>query len=216
MNFSVDQTDRDTGARLGRLTTVHGAIETPAFMPVGTLGPVKGIDPHDLEQLGFRLMLNNAYHLYLRPGHKIIAEMGGLHRFTGWPGAILTDSGGFQMFSLAKLCRITDDGVSFQSHIDGSAHFITPETAIEVQEALGADIIMINNAINQVLSRTIVTSLTVVLVLIPLTLGGGEVLHDFSLALLWGVIFGTYSSIFVASPLLLLWPGGSGRLLKRA
>ncbi|HEY7128743.1 MAG TPA: tRNA guanosine(34) transglycosylase Tgt [Nitrospira sp.] len=142
MDFSVDQTDRDTGARLGRLTTVHGVIETPAFMPVGTLGPVKGIDPHDLEQLGFRLMLNNAYHLYLRPGHKIIADMGGLHRFTGWPGAILTDSGGFQMFSLAKLCRITDDGVSFQSHIDGSAHFITPETAIEVQEALGADIIM--------------------------------------------------------------------------
>ncbi|HEY7090024.1 MAG TPA: tRNA guanosine(34) transglycosylase Tgt [Tepidisphaeraceae bacterium] len=142
MNFSVEQTDRGTGARLGMLTTAHGVIETPAFMPVGTLGPVKGIDPYDLEQLGFRLMLNNAYHLCLRPGHKIIAEMGGLHRFTGWPGAILTDSGGFQMFSLAKLCRITDDGVSFQSHIDGSAHFITPETAIEVQEALGADIIM--------------------------------------------------------------------------
>jgi len=111
-------------------------------MPVGTLGPVKGIDPRDLEALGFRLMLNNAYHLYLRPGHKIVAEMGGLHRFTGWPGAILTDSGGFQVFSLAKLCRITDDGVSFQSHLDGSAHFITPETAIEIQEALGADIIM--------------------------------------------------------------------------
>jgi queuine tRNA-ribosyltransferase len=111
-------------------------------MPVGTLGPVKGIDPPDLEGLGFRLMLNNAYHLYLRPGHKLIAEMGGLHRFTGWPGAILTDSGGFQMFSLAKLCRITDEGVSFQSHVDGSAHFITPETAIEIQEALGADIIM--------------------------------------------------------------------------
>jgi len=142
MNFAVDHTDRDTSARLGTLTTAHGVIETPAFMPVGTLGPVKGIDPQDLEQLGFRLMLNNAYHLYLRPGHKIIAEIGGLHRFTGWPGAILTDSGGFQMFSLAKLCRITDAGVSFQSHLDGSAHFITPETAIEIQEALGADIIM--------------------------------------------------------------------------
>ncbi|HET8720730.1 MAG TPA: tRNA guanosine(34) transglycosylase Tgt [Nitrospira sp.] len=140
--FSIDQSDRDTGARLGTLSTAHGTIETPAFMPVGTLGPVKGIEPHDLQQLGFRLMLNNAYHLYLRPGHKIIAELGGLHRFTGWPGAILTDSGGFQVFSLAKLCRITDDGVSFQSHIDGSAHFITPETAVEVQEALGADIIM--------------------------------------------------------------------------
>jgi queuine tRNA-ribosyltransferase len=127
---------------VGTLTTPHGVIETPAFMPVGSLGPVKGIDPRDLEELGFRLMLNNAYHLYLRPGHKVVAEMGGLHQFTGWPGAILTDSGGFQMFSLAKLCRITDAGVSFQSHVDGSAHFITPETAIEIQEALGADIIM--------------------------------------------------------------------------
>jgi queuine tRNA-ribosyltransferase len=140
--FSVDHRDPHTSARLGTLTTARGVIETPAFMPVGTLGPVKGIDPRDLEQLGFTLMLNNAYHLYLRPGHKVVAEMGGLHRFTGWPGAILTDSGGFQMFSLAKLCRITDDGVSFQSHLDGSAHFITPETAIEIQEALGADIIM--------------------------------------------------------------------------
>lgn len=111
-------------------------------MPVGTLGPVKGVDPRDLEQLGFRLMLNNAYHLYLRPGHKVVAELGGLHRFTGWPGAILTDSGGFQVFSLARLCRITDAGVSFQSHIDGSAHYITPETAVEIQEALGADIMM--------------------------------------------------------------------------
>ena len=142
MNFTVDHTDRDTSARLGTLTTAHATSETPAFMPVGTLGPVKGIDPRDLEQLGFRLMLNNAYHLYLRPGHKIIGEMGGLHRFTGWAGSILTDSGGFQVFSLAKLCRITDAGVSFQSHIDGSAHYITPETAVEIQEALGADIMM--------------------------------------------------------------------------
>jgi queuine tRNA-ribosyltransferase len=142
MNFSAHHTDSTTSARLGTLTTARGVIETPAFMPVGTLGPVKGIDPRDLEQLGFNLMLNNAYHLYLRPGHKVVAELGGLHRFTGWPGAILTDSGGFQVFSLAKLCRITDDGVSFQSHLDGSAHFITPETAIEIQEALGADIIM--------------------------------------------------------------------------
>lgn len=142
MNFSVGQRDQRTGARLGTLSTSHGLVETPTFMPVGTLGPVKGIDPQDLEQLGFRLMLNNAYHLYLRPGHKIVAEMGGLHRFTGWPGAILTDSGGFQIFSLAKLCKITDEGVSFQSHLDGSTHFITPETAIEIEEALGADIIM--------------------------------------------------------------------------
>ncbi|MCL1462757.1 tRNA-guanine transglycosylase, partial [Klebsiella pneumoniae] len=92
---------------------------TPAFMPVGSLGPVKGLEPDDLQNLGFRLMLNNAYHLYLRPGHKVVAELGGLHAFTGGPGAILTDSGGFQIFSLAKLCKITDDGVTFQSHIDG-------------------------------------------------------------------------------------------------
>ena len=111
-------------------------------MPVGTLGPVKGLDPLDLEQLGYGLMLNNAYHLYLRPGHKVVAEMGGLHRFTGWPGAILTDSGGFQIFSLAKLCKVTDEGVSFQSHLDGSTHFLTPETVIEIEENLGADIIM--------------------------------------------------------------------------
>ncbi len=142
MEFSVGHHDGGTQARVGSLRTVHGQVETPSFMPVGTLGPVKGIDPIDLEQLGFRLVLNNAYHLYLRPGHKVVAELGGLHRFTGWPGAILTDSGGFQIFSLAKLCTITDDGVSFQSHLDGSTHFITPETAIEIQEALGADIIM--------------------------------------------------------------------------
>ena len=142
MNFSVGQADQGTSARIGTLGTAHGLIETPTFMPVGTLGPVKGIDPHDLEALGFGLLLNNAYHLYLRPGHKVVAEMGGLHRFTGWPGAILTDSGGFQIFSLAKLCKVTDDGVSFQSHLDGSRHFITPETAIEIEEALGADIIM--------------------------------------------------------------------------
>ena len=142
MSFTVQQVDRQTSARLGRLITAHGEIDTPAFIPVGTLGPVKGIDPVDLEQLGFRLMLSNAYHLYLRPGHKVVAEMGGLHRFTGWPGAILTDSGGFQIFSLAKLCTVTDEGVSFQSHLDGSTHFITPETAIEIEEALGADIMM--------------------------------------------------------------------------
>ncbi|MCG3768016.1 MAG: Queuine tRNA-ribosyltransferase [Nitrospira sp.] len=142
MDFSVQQADRETRARLGRLSTAHGVIDTPAFMPVGTLGPVKGIDPTDLDKLGFGLMLNNAYHLYLRPGHKVVAALGGLHRFTGWSGAILTDSGGFQIFSLAKLCKVADDGVSFQSHLDGSAHFITPETAIEIQEALGADIMM--------------------------------------------------------------------------
>lgn len=142
MDFQVTQTDRTSGARLGVLRTAHGVVETPAFMPVGSLGPVKGIDPDDLQAFGFQIMLNNAYHLYLRPGHKVVAEMGGLHAFTTWPGAILTDSGGFQVFSLAKLCQVTDEGVSFRSHLDGSAHFITPEVSVEIQEALGADIIM--------------------------------------------------------------------------
>ncbi len=140
--FTLRQRDRHTAARLGQVRTARGVIDTPAFMPVGSLGPVKGLEPDDLHQLGFRLMLNNAYHLYLRPGHKVVAELGGLHAFTGWSGAILTDSGGFQIFSLAKLCKVTDEGVTFQSHLDGSTHFITPETAIDIEEALGADIIM--------------------------------------------------------------------------
>ncbi len=142
VQFLIRSADAATRARRGTLSTAHGPVETPTFIPVGTLGPVKGVEPQDLEQLGVRLILNNAYHLYVRPGHKVVAEMGGLHRFIGWPGAILTDSGGFQIFSLAKLCKITDDGVSFQSHLDGSTHFITPETAIEIEESLGADIIM--------------------------------------------------------------------------
>ncbi|MFM8552369.1 MAG: tRNA guanosine(34) transglycosylase Tgt [Nitrospiraceae bacterium] len=140
--FSVRQTDANGVARQGLLVTAHGSIETPAFMPVGSLGAVKGIGPEDLAGLGFRMILNNAYHLYLRPGHRVVEELGGLHKFTGWPGAILTDSGGFQVFSLAKLCRVTDEGVTFQSQVDGSSHHITPERAIEIQEALGADIIM--------------------------------------------------------------------------
>lgn len=143
MQYHVQQSDRHSKGRVGLLTTGHAEVETPAFMPVGSLGPVKGLEPEDLQSLGFRLILNNAYHLYLRPGHKIVADMGGLHAFTGWPGAILTDSGGFQIFSLAKLCEITDEGVTFQSHIDGSTHFVTPEKAIEIEEALGADIIMV-------------------------------------------------------------------------
>lgn len=142
VQYQLRQRDRQTRARLGRLQTLRAVIDTPAFMPVGTLGPVKGLEPDDLQALGFRLMLNNAYHLYLRPGHKVVAELGGLHAFTGWPGAILTDSGGFQIFSLAKLRTVSDEGVTFQSHIDGSTHFITPETAIEIEEALGADMIM--------------------------------------------------------------------------
>ncbi len=143
MQYQVHQSDIHSKGRIGLLTTAHAEVNTPAFMPVGTLGPVKGLEPDDLQSLGFRLILNNAYHLYLRPGHKIVGEMGGLHAFTGWPGAILTDSGGFQIFSLAKLCEITDEGVTFQSHIDGSTHFITPEKTMEIEEALGADIIMV-------------------------------------------------------------------------
>ena len=143
MQYQVEQSDRHSKGRIGLLTTGHAEVKTPAFMPVGSLGPVKGLEPDDLQNLGFQLILNNAYHLYLRPGHKIVADMGGLHAFTGWPGAILTDSGGFQIFSLAKLCEITDAGVTFQSHIDGSTHFITPEKAMEIEEALGADIIMV-------------------------------------------------------------------------
>ncbi|MCP9440691.1 MAG: tRNA guanosine(34) transglycosylase Tgt [Nitrospira sp.] len=142
IQYRLQQRDRQSRARVGQLCTSRAVIDTPAFMPVGSLGPVKGLAPDDLQLMGFRLLLNNAYHLSLRPGHKIVAEMGGLHAFTGWPGAILTDSGGFQVFSLAKLCKVTDEGVLFQSHLDGSNHFITPETAVEIQEALGADIIM--------------------------------------------------------------------------
>ena len=142
IEYQLRQRDAQTRARLGKLRTARAVIATPAFMPVGSLGPVKGLEPDELSSLGFRLMLNNAYHLYLRPGHKLVAELGGLHEFTGWSGAILTDSGGFQVFSLAKLRTVTDEGVTFQSHLDGSTHFITPETAVDIQEALGADIMM--------------------------------------------------------------------------
>ncbi len=142
VGYSIHKTDLGGSARLGHLTTPHGAIATPAFMPVGSLGPVKGIEPDELQAMGYGLMLNNAYHLFLRPGHEVIAHLGGLHAFNAWPGAILTDSGGFQVFSLAKLRKVSDDGVTFQSHVDGSTHHITPERAIEIQEALGADIIM--------------------------------------------------------------------------
>src|SRR5689334_20891699 len=142
IEFVVRHTDLGGTARGGTLATAHGSIETPAFMPVGSLGAVKGIESDDLRSLGYGLILNNAYHLYLRPGHEVVSAMGGLHAFTSWPGAILTDSGGFQVFSLSKLCKVTDQGVTFQSHLDGSLHHITPERAIEIQEALGADIIM--------------------------------------------------------------------------
>jgi queuine tRNA-ribosyltransferase len=143
VHFHVHKTDLDGNARLGVLKMSSAEVETPAFMPVGSLGTVKGIEPGDLQAMGYRLILSNAYHLYLRPGHDLVAELGGLHRFMSWPGAILTDSGGFQIFSLAKRCRVTDEGVTFQSHLDGSLHHVTPEQAIEIQEALGADLIMV-------------------------------------------------------------------------
>ena len=143
IQFSVTHQDAFSQGRTGTLATDHGMVETPTFMPVGTLGPVKGIGPDDLEACGFGLMLNNAYHLYLRPGHELIAQLGGLHQFTGWSGAILTDSGGFQLVSLSDLRKITDEGVTFKSHLDGSLHQLTPERCMEVQMALGADIMMV-------------------------------------------------------------------------
>ena len=142
LSFQILNTDSSSSARVGTLTTTRSVVETPAFMPVGSLGNVRSLEAEDLEKMGYGLMLNNAYHLYLRPGHKVIAELGGLHAFTTWPAAILTDSGGFQVFSLAKFCKVTDEGATFQSHLDGSTHFVSPERAIEIQEALGADIIM--------------------------------------------------------------------------
>ena len=140
--FEILKTD-PSGARLGRLTTPHGIIDTPVFMPVGTAATVKGLTQEALEDLGVQILLANTYHLYLRPGHELIRELGGLHRFMSWPRPILTDSGGYQVFSLADLGRITDDGVTFRSHIDGSEHFLSPEKALEVEIALGADIIMV-------------------------------------------------------------------------
>ncbi len=129
-------------ARRATLTLPHGAVETPVFMPVGTQGTVKAIPQHLLEELDARLILGNTYHLYLRPGHEAIRRMGGLHRFMSWDRAILTDSGGFQVFSLSDLRKVTEEGVSFRSHIDGSSHFFSPEHSMDVQIALGADIAM--------------------------------------------------------------------------
>ena len=140
--FEVVKAD-PSGARLGRLTTPHGTIETPAFMPVGTAGTVKAMTQEALEELQVSLLLANTYHLYLRPGHELIRRMGGLHRFMSWPGGILTDSGGYQVFSLADLRKTTDEGVRFRSHLDGTEHMLTPEKAIEVQRALGSDIGMV-------------------------------------------------------------------------
>jgi len=142
MKFSFELVKKDSSARLGRACTPHGAFTTPVFMPVGTKGSVKGITPHELREMGVEIILSNTYHLYLRPGHSLVAGLGGLHGFMKWQGPILTDSGGFQVFSLCKLRKITEEGVQFSSHLDGTRYALTPESAIEIQEALGADIIM--------------------------------------------------------------------------
>jgi queuine tRNA-ribosyltransferase len=139
-------------ARLGTLRTPHGAIDTPQFMPVGTQATVKSLTPSDLRTAGAQIILANTYHLSLRPGHERIARLGGLHRFMGWDGPILTDSGGFQVFSLAHLGRVDDDGVTFASHLDGSPQRLTPDRAIEIQEALGSDIAM---AFDQLVDSTL-------------------------------------------------------------
>jgi len=130
-------------ARAGELATAHGIIQTPVFMPVGSQATVKTLTPDEITKLGAGIILANNYHLYLRPGIEVIAKLGGLHRFMGWNGAILTDSGGYQVFSLSALTKVSDDGVAFRSHIDGSSHFLTPEKAILLQEALGSDIAMV-------------------------------------------------------------------------
>ena len=137
------QIEAASGAgRVGKLITPHGTVETPVFMPVGTLGSVKGVPQDLLEELGVQILLGNTYHLYLRPGVDVVRRMGGLHRFMSWDRAILTDSGGFQVFSLSELRKVTEEGVTFRSHLDGSSHFFSPESAVEAEIGLGADIIM--------------------------------------------------------------------------
>ena len=142
-SFELIKKDPASSARLGKITTSHGEINMPVFMPVGTQATVKTLSPDDLVNLGAEIILSNTYHLFLRPGHELIRDFGGIQKFMGWRRPVLTDSGGFQVFSLAELRKITEEGVTFQSHLDGGAkHFISPEYAMEIQEALGADIIM--------------------------------------------------------------------------
>jgi queuine tRNA-ribosyltransferase len=142
-HFQVVKKDPLSGARLGRLATAHGVVETPAFMPVGTSGTVKAVLARDLKEMGCQILLANTYHLYLRPGAELICDLGGLHRFMGWHRPILTDSGGYQVFSLGAMRTISEQGVRFQSHLDGSYHLLTPENVVEIQEALGSDIAMV-------------------------------------------------------------------------
>ena len=144
MSFRFELLHRDagTGARTGRMHTAHGTVETPVFMPVGTQATVKAVGQDDLQTLGAEIILGNTYHLMLRPGEALVQRLGGLHRFMAWPRAIITDSGGYQVYSLAQSRRITEEGATFQSHLDGSQHVLTPERAVAIQEALGADILM--------------------------------------------------------------------------
>ena len=142
VTFDLLKTDSRTKARRGVVHTPHGDIQTPVFMPVGTAATVKAMRPEQVEEMGAQIILNNTYHLYLRPGHEIVREAGGSHKFMNWNKPILTDSGGFQVFSLGKMRKITEEGVKFQSHIDGSRHMISPEKSMEIQHALGSDIMM--------------------------------------------------------------------------
>lgn len=142
LEFKIFHKDKDSYARLGEVKTAHSVIETPVFMPVGTQATVKTLTPEDLKEMGIQIILSNTYHLYLRPGEELVEKAGGLHSFMNWDRSILTDSGGFQVFSLSKLRKISDEGVVFNSHIDGSKHFLTPEKVMEIEQKLGADIAM--------------------------------------------------------------------------
>jgi queuine tRNA-ribosyltransferase len=141
--FAFELTHRDGAARRGRMTTPHGTVETPAFMPVGTQGAVKAVTPDELSSCGTQIVLANTYHLHVRPGHDLIRDLGGLHRFMNWNGPILTDSGGFQAFSMKGLTKLDEDGVTFRSHLDGSILRLTPESSMEIQTALGSDVAMV-------------------------------------------------------------------------
>jgi queuine tRNA-ribosyltransferase len=141
--FELLKSDTATKARLGKLTTAHGVVETPAFMPVGTQGSVKTLDPRELRELGAQIILGNAYHLNIRPGLEVLRAAGGLHRFMGWNAPILTDSGGYQVFSLAKIRKIKPHGVEFNSHVDGAPLFLGPKEAMAIQRVLGSDIAMV-------------------------------------------------------------------------
>ena len=142
VTYELIKTDARTKARRGRVTTPHGVIETPVFMPVGTAATVKAMRPEAIKEMGAEIILSNTYHLYLRPGHEVVRAAGGLHRFMNWDKPILTDSGGFQVFSLGAMRKIREEGVEFRSHIDGSKHMLSPEKSMEIQNALGSDIIM--------------------------------------------------------------------------